>query len=109
MTPRERSPDELAEDLARIELAVERGSTETRKAIEALAVEARKANQDLFAKIESTFVRQDVYDARHSILISRVDKVEERSTWLGRTAVTALLLPILVTIVVAVVLAGGGR
>jgi hypothetical protein len=109
MPARERSPDELAEDLARIESAVERGSAETRKAIEALAAESRQANHDMFAKIESTFVRQDVYDARHAIVLTRLDKVEERGTWLGRTAVTALLLPILVTIVVAVILAGGGR
>lgn len=98
MPGREPSTDELAEDLARIERAVERGASETRAAIEALA-----------AKMEQTYVRQDVYDARHSILMSRVDKVEERSTWLGRTAVTALLLPILVAIVAAVILAGGGR
>lgn len=103
MVPREPSPAELAEDLARIEQAVERGANETRLALESLATRVENA----LAKIETTYVRQDVYEARHGTLVSRVEKVEERSTWLGRTAVTALLLPILVTIVAAAILAGG--
>lgn len=97
MPPRERSPDELYEDLARIESAVERGSAETRKAID-----------DLAKRIESTYVRQDVYDARHGILVDRVAGIEERHKWVGRTALTALVLPVLVSVVVAVILATGG-
>lgn len=95
----DRVPDasELAEDLARIERAVERGAAETRKAIDALAL-----------RIESTYVRQDLYDARHSALMDRMSKMEDRHTWMARTSITALVLPVLVGIVVAVILASGG-
>jgi hypothetical protein len=97
MADRVPDPSELAEDLARIERAVERGAAETRKAIDALAL-----------RIESTYVRQDLYDARHTALTERVSKVEDRHTWIARTSITALLLPILVGVVVAVILASGG-
>lgn len=97
MADRVPDPSELAEDLARIERAVERGAAEMRQAFEALA-----------ARIETTYVRRDVYDAKHRILEVRVGKVEERYTWIGRTAITALVLPILVGVVVAVILATGG-
>jgi hypothetical protein len=57
--------------------------------------------------MEQTYVRQDVYDARHQILVDRVGKVEDRHTWLARTSLTALVLPIVVGIVIAIILSGG--
>lgn len=88
-------PAELADDLAEIKAAVERGAKETRQAIEALS-----------SRIESTYVRRDVYEARHQTLVEKVSKVEERHTWVSRTAMAALFLPIVVTIVAAIILGG---
>jgi len=97
VTGRVPEPGELAEDLARIEAAVERGSAEMRRAFDVLST-----------RIESTYVRQDVYDLAHRNLEGRVRTVEDRHTWLARTSITALVLPILVAIVAAIILAGGG-
>lgn len=97
MPDRVPDPSELAEDLARIERAVERGSAETRQAIDALA-----------SRIESTYVRRDVYDADQRMIIGQVSKLDRSSTWAARTAVTAVVLPILVGIVVALFMSWGG-
>lgn len=91
-------PGELAEDLAEIKRAVEHGARDTRAAIDALA-----------ARIESTYVRQDVYRLAHQNLEGRVKTVEDRHTWLARTSITALILPVIVTIVAAIILSGGVR
>lgn len=91
-------PGELAEDLAEIKRAVERGARDTRLAIDALA-----------SRIESTYVRKDVYEARHATLVDKVGKFEDRLTWSFRTAVTALVLPILVGVVLTIILSGGAR
>lgn len=88
-------PAELADDLAEIKAAVERGARETSDAIRRLS-----------ERIETTYIRRDVYEARHAILQEKVTKVEERHTWVGRTALAALFLPILVSIVAAIVLGG---
>lgn len=88
-------PAELADDLAEIKRAVERGARETHDAIERLS-----------NRIESTYVRRDVYEARHQTLVEKVTKVEERHTWVSRTAMAALFLPIVVSIVAAIVLGG---
>lgn len=98
MSPRVPDPSELAEDLAEIKQMVASGSRETRDAIDALAL-----------KIETTYVRRDVYDARHTILEVRVGKVEERQTWTNRTAITAIVLPILVAVVAVYIQTGGVR
>ena len=99
MPPSSRVPDpaELADDLAEIKAAVDRGFSENRKAIDALS-----------ARIESTYVRKDVYDLGHKQLALRVSNVEDRHTWVARTAMTALMLPILVGIVVAIILTSTG-
>lgn len=98
MTGRERSPDELAEDLAEIKRAVEHGSRDTRMAIEALV-----------AEIKSTYVRQDVYARDHTYLTGRMAKLEGAVTWAWRTGITALVLPVLVGIVITLLVTGGAR
>ena len=98
MTGRIPEPEELADDLAEIKAAIAASTRETRAAIDALVV-----------RIESTYVRRDVYEARHQTLVEKVSKVEERHTWVSRTALTALFLPVLVTIVAAILLSGGWR
>lgn len=98
MTARIPEPEELADDLAEIKAAIAASARDTRAAIDALVV-----------RIESTYVRRDVYEARHIALLEKVSKVEERHTWVSRTALTALFLPIMVTIVAAILLSGGGR
>lgn len=57
---------------------------------------------ELSSKIDRTYVRQDVYAAEQAArngerrtLEARVGRVEERFTWIARTALTALVLPIL--------------
>lgn len=91
-------PAELADDLAEIKAAVEAGARDTRRAIDTLAT-----------RIESTYMRQDVFHLAHNGLEHRVKNVEERHTWLSRTAITALVLPVIVAVVAAVLLAGGFR
>lgn len=71
------------------------------------------------------YVRTDVYEARHTslraevalqlagiettmrALAKRVGTVEERHTWVARTAVAGVLLPVIVALVVGALLAGG--
>ena len=98
MTGRVPEPEELADDLAEIKAAIAASARETRAAIDALVV-----------RIESTYVRRDVYEARHQTLVEKVSKVEERHTWVSRTALTALFLPIAVATIAAILLSGGWR
>lgn len=109
-------PDELAEDIAEI----------------------KRSLAELIGRIEALpFLRLDVYEARHTSLRNeialemaamtrrldgvesqtggrfktveaRIEKVEDRHTWVARTAVAGLLLPIIVALVVGALLAGGG-
>lgn len=58
----------------------------------------------LVSTIETTYVRKDVYELAHRQLEADVAAVEARQTLIARTAVTALMLPILVSVVVALVL-----
>lgn len=95
---REPTLGEVADDLRELRDAVDKNGDELRRAVDRLT-----------EQIAETYVRKDVYEARHGTLIDRVAKVEERQTWSTRTAVTALLLPILVAVIVALVLTGGGR
>lgn len=98
MPGRERSPDELAEDLAEIKRAVEHGARDTRQALEALG-----------AEIKSTYVRQDVYGRDHEHMNGRVSTLEGSIRWVWRTAVGAFLLPLLVGIITFVLITGGAR
>lgn len=60
---------------------------------------------------DRTFVRQDVYgehrkadEKASDASDARVLAVENRQTWIARTAVTALVLPALVAVMVALIL-----
>lgn len=99
-TGRVPDPAEIAEDLARIERAVVEGAAETRQAI-----------HDLSSRIERTYVRQDVYKERQDAVAAQIalaatkaEQVENRHTWVARTAVVALILPIVVALMVALIL-----
>jgi hypothetical protein len=70
----------------------------------------------LSLSIETTYVRRDVYDLAHAQLIATVDAnnrrhdaeiaaIEQRQTLIARTAVTALLLP-LITVILGALLVG---
>jgi predicted nucleic acid-binding Zn-ribbon protein len=83
---REPTPAEIAEDLRELRSAVDR----------------------LAEVVERTYVRFDVYRAEQKSLEARVAKVEERHTWVARTAMAGLLLPIVVAVVLAVILTSGG-
>lgn len=96
---------ELAEDLARIEAAIERGANENRKALDAIS----KRIEDRYVTKEAYEGHRRLMDHRFEAIDRQVGKVEDRHTWLARTAVTALVLPILVLIIGALVLTGGAR
>lgn len=75
----------------------------------------RRSIEALTTMISSTYVRQDVYRAEQGLSMERitaingrVEQVEERHTWISRTAIAALLLPIMVSIVVTLLLTLGG-
>lgn len=93
MPDREVTIGELAEDVAHLAQAVDR----------------------LSQVIETTYVRKDVYDLAHSVLVDLVQinnqrhdvairALEARQTLIGRTAVTALLLPVVVIITTALIM-----
>jgi thiamine monophosphate synthase len=93
MPDREVTIGELADDVTHLTAAVER----------------------LSQAIETTYVRKDVYDLAHTVLVDMVHlnnqrhdtairAIEARQTWIGRTAVTALLLPLITGVVVALLL-----
>lgn len=82
---------------------------------------------DVNSKLDNLpYIRRDVYEARHTSLRSeialqlaaiensmktlstRVGNVEDRHTWIARTAMAGLLLPVVAALVVAALLAGGG-
>jgi hypothetical protein len=66
--------------------------------------ELSRSVRDLARILETTYVRKDVYDLAHRVLDAKVIAVEARQTLIARTAVTALLLPIVVAVVVALLL-----
>lgn len=96
MAPREWSLAELAEDLA-----------ETRDELRADSKATRARIDELIQTIDRTYMRQDVYQAKHEALVVKVDKIEDRHTWLSRTAITALILPIVVGVFLAIMLSTG--
>jgi hypothetical protein len=95
LSPREPTLGEVADDLRELREWMATEGKETRAALD------RLTNQ-----VASTYVRQDVYLAEQTAIKGRVAAVEERNQWLARTALTALALPIIVGVVVAVLLMG---
>lgn len=62
-------------------------------------------------ELDKTYVRRDVnhermvaVDARFQTVETRVFVLEGRSTWIGRAAITGLLMPILVSVIVGIIL-----
>lgn len=51
-----------------------------------------------------TFVSRDTYEARHKAVTDRLDVLEERDRWRGRTIIVSLCLPVLVAIILYVAL-----
>lgn len=105
MTTRVPDPSELAEDLARIERAIERGATETRQAIEQLStrIEERYVTKEAFQGY-SALVEQRIGDEG---LGGKVRKMEDRNVWLVRAVVGSLVLPLLVIVLAALFVNGG--
>lgn len=105
MTDREPSPGELAEDIAKLDRKLD------------ILVDRIDAKFDrLDSNITKNYPRSDLYAANRAADLSRVESadrrvaaVEERLTWVGRAAVTGLLLPVLVAIIVGVILVGNLR
>lgn len=95
MNPRVPDPPEMAENIMELRQAIEQSTKQTREAIDRLA-----------DRIERAYVSKEVFDLTTAPLIGRVEKVEESQKWIARTAVTALILPILVSVVAAIILAG---
>lgn len=91
MTPRVPEPDEIAEDLRDLKSLVESTSADTRRAI-----------ADLSDRIEERYVPRETFNLQ----MRRVEKLEDRSTWIARLAVSGLVLPIIVAVVAAILIAG---
>lgn len=105
-------PSELARSVARVEAVVQAGAAETRRAIDALA-----------ARIEEHYVTHESFRGYRNLtderfrailekvggegLAGRVKAIEDRHVWLTRTVLTALVLPVIVGVVIAVLLSGG--
>ena len=60
-----------------------------------------------FTELSTTFLPREVYEAYHSTLRAEVARIDDRLTWAWRTAVAGLLLPIMVSIIVALVMTLG--
>lgn len=81
----------------------------------------------ILGSLDRTYLRSDVYEARHQALRDEVGVVNSRLTevdnrhgeeiadmragnrWVGRAAITGILLPIIATVIAALVLSGGFR
>lgn len=62
--------------------------------------------KELAHNVQSTYVRRDVYHGDHAATTGRLKGIEDRQTWVARTAVTGVILPFLVTIMAAIYLTG---
>lgn len=96
MTSREPTLGEIAEDLSEIKSIL----------------------SNLPDHIARTYVRQDVYNARHDALraavdsaqlsmTKRIEELEASLKWAWRTAVTGLMLPMIVAVLTALIVALG--
>ena len=93
------------ERLRNLDNKVDAGTRSTSQTVRALSDVVEQQQR----RIEEVYVRRDVYDLAHRSLEDRVKEADDRHTWLARTAVTALVLPIIVSIVAAIILTGGIR
>lgn len=60
----------------------------------------------LTARLDDTYLRKDVYEVRHKNLREDVDQILDGQQWNRRLAVSGIVVPILATIIAAVLLAG---
>ena len=86
MPPRIPEPAELAEDLSEI----------------------KQGLRDLSDKLDR-YVPREVYDLQIAALAEHIGEVKDSNKWIGRTAVSALIFPIVAGVIVAVLIAGGVR
>lgn len=93
MSGRIPEPAELADDLARLERAIEASAASTREAIDRLIQEMKRE-----------YVRKETYDLKESQQDKAIEAIEDRQTWLFRAAIASLLFPMLVALVVALIL-----
>ena len=90
MAMREPSGLELAEDIRQLT-----------RAIEALTKR--------FDDLGQTYLPREVYEAHHQALADKVARIDSRTTWIGRAAITGLAFPVLVAIIVAVIFTLGAQ
>jgi hypothetical protein len=55
---------------------------------------------------KDTYVRKDIYELAHKAVWTAVNQLTSNIRWTGRTAVTAIVLPVVVAVVTAVMLSG---
>lgn len=90
MAMREPSGLELAEDIRQLT-----------RAIEALTKR--------FDDLGQTYLPRELYEAHHTTLANEVTRQARQLTWIGRAAVTGLLFPVVVAVIVAVIFAVGAQ
>lgn len=95
----------LNERLRNLDTKVEAGAKSTSQTVRALSDVADHQQR----RIEEVYLRKDVYELAHKAVVEDVAEIQERQRWLARTAITALVLPIIVSIVAAIILTGGVR
>lgn len=83
MTPRVPEPAELADDLAEI----------------------KQSLRDLGEKLDK-YVPRELYAVQVAALAKEIGEVKDSNKWIGRTAVSALIFPIVAGVIVAVLIAG---
>lgn len=86
-------PAELADDLARLERAIEASAKSTREAIDRLI---REMKED--------YVRKEVHDLKEAQQDHRIKSMEDRHTWLFRAAVASVLFPVIVLLISVLIL-----
>lgn len=89
---REPSPLELAEDLKDLTTAIREHTKQVNARFDGLA---------------GTFIPREVYEAYHAALRQEVARLDNKLTWATRAAVTGILFPVVVSVIVALVLLVG--
>jgi hypothetical protein len=59
----------------------------------------------LAARLDETYLRKDVYEVKHVNLRNDVDEILEQQQWNRRLAVSGIVVPVLATIIAALILA----
>lgn len=56
-------------------------------------------------RLDETYLRKDVYEVKHVNLRHDVDEILEQQQWNRRLAVSGIVLPVLATVIAALILA----